>query len=110
MVDREPLRPLHSSRADDPRLADAIAGFAVGVAERIDHLQDADRGGDLARLAILAGDLARDAGALGYESLAEAAHAVARAARSEKADEAHARLRDATELAQRVRLGHPGAF
>jgi HPt (histidine-containing phosphotransfer) domain-containing protein len=110
MGDQGRVRPIYSTRAEEPDLVDAIEAFAVGVAERIDHLQDAERQGDLAALARLAGSLADAADAVGYESFAQVARAVEAASRAEKPDDARAQLLELTNLAQRVRLGHPGAF
>lgn len=110
MGDRERGGPLFSSRAEDPALVDAIEDFVVAVAERIDHLQDAEREGDLLRLARLATALAGDADAVGYEVLGQVARAVSSAAQADKADDARAQLVTLTDVARRVRRGHPGAF
>jgi len=110
MGTREAIRPIFSSRADDPALAEAIDAFVIGVAEQIDLLQDTERETDLARLAELALALATDAEELGYEALARVARVLEGAAREEKADEAHANLVKLTEIAYRIRLGHRGAL
>jgi hypothetical protein len=110
MASRERIRPIFSSRADDPELAEAIDAFVVGLAERIDHLQDAETEAQLPRLAAFARDLGADAEALGYEALARVARAVEAAAREEKSDEAHENLLKLTEIAYRIRLGHRGAL
>lgn len=110
MGDRERKGPIFSSRAEDPALVDSIDAFVVAVAERIDHLQDAERAGDLGRLARLAATLADDANAVGFEALGEVADAVREAARTDKADDARAQLVILTDTARRVRLGHPGSF
>jgi hypothetical protein len=110
MANRERISPIFSSRADEPALAEAIDAFVIGLAERIDHLQDAEREAGLVRLAAFAGDLAADAEALGYEALARIAHVVESAAGEEKSDEAHANLVKLTEIAYRVRMGHRGAL
>jgi hypothetical protein len=110
MGNREASRPILSSRADDPELAEAIDAFVIGLAERIDHLQDTERETDLAPLAELARDLAADADGLGYAPLGRVARLVEAAAREEKADEAHANLVKLTEIAYRIRLGHRGAL
>jgi len=104
------IRPIFSSRADEPALADAIDAFVIGVAERIDDLQDREREADLGGLADLARDLAANAENLGYESLARVAQVVEAAAREEKSDEAHANLVQLTEIAYRIRMGHRGAL
>lgn len=110
MGDHEPIRPIFSSRADDPVLGEAIDAFVIGLAERTDHLQDAETETDLARLAAFAHRLAADAEALGYEALAGLAQLVEAAAREEKADEAHVNLVKLTEIAYRIRMGHRGAL
>jgi hypothetical protein len=110
MADRERIRPIYSSRADDPALAEAIDAFVIGLAERIDHLQDAETEADLPRLAAFARDLAADAEALGFGALGRVAQVVEAAAREEKSDEAHASLLKLTEIAYRIRMGHRGAL
>ena len=110
MGTHEPIRPILSSRADDPTLGETIDAFVIGLAERIDDLQDAETETDLARLATCADGLAADAEALGYETLARVAQVVEAAAREEKADEAHANLVKLTEIAYRIRMGHRGAL
>lgn len=110
MGEQDRIRPIYSTRADDPDLTDAIEAFVIGLAERIDHLQDAEGDGRLSRLAELAADLARESATLGYEGLGDIARAVAEAARNRKADGARSQVTELTDVAQRVRLGHPGAF
>ena len=77
MGDRKRERPIFSSHAENPAFIDTIDAFVVGLAERIDHLQDADRQGDLKQLADLAGALHTDSAAAGFEPLARAAERVA---------------------------------
>ena len=90
-------------------MQEPIDAFVVGLAERVDDLQDCEARGDLAQLAELAGDLERAGTRVGYESVAACA-ASARAAASERnGEETHKALVELTELAQRVRLGHRGA-
>ena len=110
MGNREKIRPIFSSRADDPALAEAIDAFVIGLAERIDDLQDADGEADLSRLAGLAGELAADAEPPGYEPLVHVAQVVEAAAREEKSDEAHENLVKLTGIAYRIRMGHRGAL
>ena len=110
MGTRERIRPIFWSRADDPELHDAIDAFVISLAERIDHLQDAEQETDYARLAALARGLAADVGALGYEALVRIAQVVEAAALEEKSDEAHANLVKLTEIAHRIRMGHRGAL
>ena len=110
MGDRDPAGPLFSSRAEDPALVDAIENFVVGLAECIDHLQDAEGEGDFERVARLARALACESDEVGYEPLGELARAVCMAALAEKTDEARAQLVVLTATARRARMGHPGAF
>jgi hypothetical protein len=110
MGSREKIRPILSSRADEPALAEAIDAFVIGLAERIDELQDADGEADLSRLSGFARDLAAEAEPLGYELLARVAQVAEAAARDEKADEAHENLVKLTEIAYRIRMGHRGAL
>ncbi len=110
MGDRKPARPIYSSRADDPAFIDTIDAFVIGLAERIDHLQDADRQGELKQLADLAGALGTDSAAAGFESLAQAARGVAAICSEEDAEAAHGARIELTAIAQRIRLGHPGAL
>ena len=109
MGERKPEPPIHSSRADDPAFLDTINAFVIGLAERIDHLQDADRHGDLKQLANLVGGLSADSAAAGFEPLVRAARAVEATCSEEDAEAAHGALVELTGIAQRIRLGHPGA-
>ena len=110
MGNRERISPIFSSRADDRSLDEAIDAFVVGLAERIDHLQDAEQEAGLVRLAGFARDLAADAEALGYEPLTHVAQLLEAAAEEEKSDEAYANLVKLTEIAYRIRMGHRGAL
>jgi HPt (histidine-containing phosphotransfer) domain-containing protein len=101
--------PIYSTRAEEPEFVEAIDAFVVGLAERIDALQDAQCITDLSRLAELAASLARDAAALGYPPLGSGAIALENACRDGKAEDAHQALIDVTEIARRIRLGFRGA-
>jgi hypothetical protein len=103
-------QPIFSERVDDPAWSDAIDSFVLGLAERIDELQDVESRGAFGDVARLAGELAGRAGEVGYGGLAAAARAAEAAARDEKAEGTHARLVEVTELAHRIRLGHRGAL
>lgn len=105
----DPAKPIVSTRADDPSLYQAIDAFVLALAECVDHLQDAESAGNLARLQELARTLAAQSEPLGYAPLAELAEALAAAA-AEKPEEVHARLVELTDVAQRVRRGHRGAL
>jgi hypothetical protein len=105
----EPERPIFSSRMDDPELADAIDAFVVGLAERVDHLQDAEAHRNLEQLSLLATRLAADAEKLGFAYLATSAGAVEAACSAEDASAAHKSVVEVTHVSQRVRLGHRGS-
>ena len=102
--------PLYSRLIDDPACGEAIDDFVVGVAERVDHLQDADSKGELDELARLAGELAMDARAVGFDLLADVAAAVQAACVEGSTKPAHDGVVAVTELAYRIRLGHRGAM
>lgn len=102
-------RPILSSLGEDAALAPAIEAFVVGLAERVDELQDCEAQGALARLAERAGELAADALRVGYGPLAEWAEAVRRCGAEHNGQDARKALLELTEVAYRVRLGHRGS-
>jgi hypothetical protein len=108
--DSERPLPLYSRLIDDPSSWDAIDEFVVGVAERVDHLQDADSRGDFVELDRLASELARDAREAGFDLLADVARAVQAACRDGSKKPAHDGVVAVTDLACRIRLGHRGAM
>lgn len=110
MGEGERVGPIHSSYADDPTRGDAIERFVLGLAERVDHLQDLEARSRFATLAVLADALTREAEATGFGALTSTAGRLAGAARGEKADAVHRSLLEVTELARRIRLGHSGAL
>jgi len=110
MQEPESLRPLFSLRVDEPELAPALDAFVLGLAVRVDELQDADSRGELDLLSALARGLGHDAERVGHEALAMGAQRVREAAERGKAEEAHCELLELTTLARRVRLGHRGAL
>ncbi len=103
-------RPLYSTRAEDPKAEEAIDAFVVGLAERIDALQDAECAGRLDRMAAPAAALKADADANGFDSLARRAAAVEASCREGDVPGARKHLIDLTAIAKRVRMGHRGAF
>jgi hypothetical protein len=109
MGDQEAPRPIYSSRADDPGLTEAIDAFVVALAERIDHLQDAEVRGDFEQLGALAGRLGGDAEKMGFSYLASCSGQIEAASLDEDAEAARKSVIEATEIAQRIRLGHRGA-
>ncbi len=109
-MERDPrARPIFSSRVDDPELSDAIDGFVVALAERVDHLQDAEARRDFGQLATLARRLAGDAEELGFTDLASCAGVIEGACASQDREAAHKSVVEITEVSQRVRLGHRGS-
>jgi hypothetical protein len=107
---KERAARIYSERAGDPDLEEALDQFVLGLAERIDRLQDAPATADHEGLAKLTADLARDAQALGYPELAAVGGALLEAARRRDAASVLEGVRDLTDLGYRVRLGHRGAF
>jgi hypothetical protein len=105
----ERLKPIYSSRSDDPPGGDSVDRFVLHLAERIDVLQDAEIDGDLAQLATLARDLAIEAADTGFEALVALAETLESACLEGDAACARERLLDLTTIAQRIRLGHKGA-
>ena len=102
--------PIYSSRAEELELRDAIDEFVIQLAERIDHLQDAESEGDMVRLVELAESLTRDAENVGYADFIRVAQTAVDAAQDGKADEAHEALVELTDLSHRIRLGHRGSL
>jgi hypothetical protein len=101
--------PIHSTRSDDVDLLDAVSDFVVGLAERVDLLQDAESAGDFEELRALSVRLAEEAAQYGYPALSEAAGRIRGACDEAKADQAQQALVDLTDIARRIRLGHRGA-
>ena len=103
---------IYSLRADDPACEEAIDRFVLGLAERVDGLQDAQIAGDLEGVAKLSEELCQDAETLGYPQLAAAAREVVAACQQGAPDDERLvdRLVVVTEIGRRVRLGHRGAF
>ena len=102
-------KPIFSTRADEPGLSHAIDEFVVNLAERIDALQDAERTGDLERLAADLQRLASQADALGFGALASAASQLEGVRESTDPQETRKHLIEVTHVATRIRLGHRGA-
>ena len=106
----EHLKPIYSSRTEDPSVDGDVDRFVVHLAERIDLLQDAEADGNLAQLAARTSGLIAAAGAAGFEALAVATKALKAACTEDEAKAARERLIELTEIAQRIRLGHKGAI
>jgi HPt (histidine-containing phosphotransfer) domain-containing protein len=107
--DTSETRPLFSSFADDPTLGPAIHEFLLGLAERIDALQDAYSRRDFKDLAHLAGGLASHAVAAGFEPLATCASRIETTSLAQEVEPSYRVLVELTDLVRRARLGHRGA-
>jgi HPt (histidine-containing phosphotransfer) domain-containing protein len=103
------MKPIYSSRSEDPSVGEAVDRFVIGLAERIDQLQDAEVTGELRELISLAGDLRVAADAAGYAALAGVAEALEIACTHDDPKAVRAELIGLTKIAQRIRLGHKGA-
>lgn len=101
--------PIRSTQEDVPDLVQAIDRFVIGLAERIDAIQDAELQARLADLGRLAGILAGDADRLGYPALAQVARNAVSTSTDGKPDAVQDAVVELTEIAQRVRQGHRGA-
>jgi len=102
--------PIHSRYDDDPAYADAIDTFIVGLAERVDALQDIELRGDMIGLADAAAALGKEARPLGYPLLLDSAAEVSRAARERNGELARKALEDLTDVARRMRQAHRGSL
>ena len=101
--------PIRSTQEDVSELAEDIDRFVIGLAERIDTIQDAELASSCAEVADLARELSNDSERLGYPDMAQCAKGVAIAAEDAKLDTLQESVIDLTELAQRIRRGHRGA-
>jgi HPt (histidine-containing phosphotransfer) domain-containing protein len=101
--------PILSSRSAEPEVAAQIEGFIVGLAERVDDLQDAEFKGDLEELSSMAHKLGTTALELGFDLLAASASDLERCCLSDSVEQVRETLIDLTEIAKQVRKGHRGA-
>lgn len=101
--------PIRSTQENCLELAGDIDRFVIGLAERIDLVQDAELAGKAHEVSELARTLATDADRLGYPSMATSAKGVAMAAEDETSDALQETIVELTEIAQRIRQGHRGA-
>ncbi|MDP6981423.1 MAG: hypothetical protein QF570_22920 [Myxococcota bacterium] len=108
-MSRSQAKPIFSTCDEDPNLTVALDRFVIGLAERVDTLQDAELDGDLPLLERLATELAAQASELGYAPMREIAQAVASACHDEKVEDAQAAMVELTDIAARIRRGHRGA-
>ena len=109
MSEESTIRPIYSTRADDPELGGAIEGFVVALAERVDDLQDVEARRDLDQLAVLARRLGRDAERLGFSYLGSCAGVVEASCLADDAEAARKALLEVTDVSQRIRMGHRGS-
>lgn len=105
----KPHPPIYSKHDEDLSMRDAIEAFIVGLAERIDALQDAELAGDLEEVIEVGVALAQDSEATGYPSLVDVMRAVLASAAAKSPEEVRKGLVDLTEIAQGVRRGSRGA-
>lgn len=101
--------PIYSAHHKDCSAREQISDFVVGLAERVDSLQDAEGDVGLDALHALAGSLASDAERRGFELLAELARQVADACTKQMPDAAQNSMIELTDVARRIRLGHRGS-
>lgn len=104
-----PRKPIYSVLEEDPELQEPINDFVIGLAERIDGLQDLHSSGDFDRLGAGCLLMADEAERLGYPLMASVARVAAVACKENKADASEEALVEITELSQRIRQAHRGA-
>ena len=102
-------KPILSSRSDEPGAAEQIETFIVGLAERVDNLQDAEFKGDRKELAAMAHTLGTAAIELGFDLLAASASDLERCCLSDSEEQVRETLIDLTEIAKQIRMGHRGS-
>ena len=107
MFERKP--PIRSTQVDVAELAEDLERFVIGLAERVDAIQDAEMATSWSDVASLARTLGNDADRLGYPAMAQDAKSVAMAAEDAKTEVLQDAIIDLTDLAQRIRRGHRGA-
>jgi hypothetical protein len=101
--------PIYSARDDDCEAREQISEFVIGLAERVDLLQDVEGSGQFEPLQQHASALAFEAENLGFEQLAETARLVSEASQRCESNAAQDAMIDLTTVARRIRLGHRGA-
>jgi hypothetical protein len=105
----ERRKPIYSVHEDKPELQEPINEFVIGLAERIDGLQDLHSLADFDRLGEQCRELAAEAERLGYPVLASVASSALEACRDRKGEVSEEALVEMTDLAQRIRQAHRGA-
>jgi hypothetical protein len=101
--------PIRSNFEDVLELSEAIDRFVIGLAARVDDIQDAELGEKTGEVTALARLLALDAERYGYPDMVWSADRVAVAAENLQIEDLQETVVDLTEIAQRIRLGHRGA-
>ena len=104
----ERIKPIFSSRENDPSVSEIVDQLVIGLGERIDLLQDAESAHDFDQIAILSSALVENARQAGFAELARVASALEEVSTWRDADRTHARLVELTRIVHRVRLGHMG--
>lgn len=107
MFERKPA--IRSTQEDVAELAEELDRFVIGLAERIDAIQDAELVASWSDVALLARTLANDANRLGYPGMSQSAKDVAMTAEDGKAEPLQDAIVELTDLGQRIRHGHRGA-
>lgn len=108
MLDKKDT-PIYSAHDDKCEARDEISDFVIGLAERVDLLQDAEVDTSLEPLRALAAALASDSERLGFDLLADIARQVSDACAKQVPDPAQNSMIELTDIARRIRLGHRGA-
>ena len=99
MFERKP--PIRSTQEDVVELAEEIDRFVIGLAERIDAIQDAELAQQPSVVSKLARSLAREADRLGYPGMAMSAKGVALGAEDGLIDDLQQAVVELTGLAGR---------
>lgn len=89
-------------------MRECVDAFVFGLADRIDDLQEAELGGDIAEVERLGRDLVTQASRSGYPPLVEVAEVTIAACQTSEPSEVRKGITELTELAQRVRRGSRG--
>ena len=103
MFERKPA--IRSTQEDVAELAEELDRFVIGLAERIDAIQDAELVASWSDVAVLARTLANDANRLGYPGMSQSAKDAAMTAedgKSEPLQHANAALHGLCDRIRRV--------
>jgi hypothetical protein len=105
----ERMKPILSSRRNDPAVSEIVDQLVISLGERIDRLQDAESDQDFDQIAVLASSLVEDARQAGFDELARVASAIEEVSTWRDSKGTHERLVELTGIVHRVRLGHMSA-